>query len=98
MWRKVKPSDEERENKVLIPLAQTRIRRRSYAVGRCYVGGRPVIAVKAGREKQIGNKGHVASWLTERGLSLKEARTFLREGLNAWDLGQAVSREFARGR
>ena len=97
MWKQIKPEDTERENRVLIPMAGTRIGRRSYAIGRCYVAGRPAIAVKAGREKQIGTRGAVLNWLTERGLSMPEARKFVRSGLENWDLGEAIRREFARG-
>lgn len=98
MWKRIKPEDTERENRVLIALAQTRIGRRRYSVGRCYVAGRPAIAVKAGREKQIGNRGMLLDWLTARGLSLRQARTFLREGLAAWDLQHAMRERFAQGR
>ena len=98
MWKKIKPEDTERENRVLITLAGTRIGRRSYAVGRCYVAGRPAIAVKAGRQKHIGNRGAILNWLTERGLSLRQAREFVRTGLDQWDLNYAIRQRFAQGR
>lgn len=98
MWKRIKPEDTERENRVLIPLAGTRIGRRLYAVGRCYVAGRPAIAVKAGRKKYIGKRGAVLVWLTSQGLPLGPARAFVREGLEQWDLAEAISRRFAQGR
>ena len=98
MWKRIKPEDDERENRVLIPLVGTRIDRRSYAIGRCYVAGRPAIAVKAGREKHIGNRGMILNWLTERGLSLRQSREFVKAGLDRWDLNEAINRRFTQGR
>lgn len=98
MWKRIKPENTERENRVLIQLASTRIGRRSYAIGRCYVAGKPSIAVKAGREKHIGNRGMILNWLTERGLSIRQAREFVKAGLDKWDLAYALRQRFAQGR
>src|SRR3954465_11071496 len=98
MWKRVKPEDSERENRVLLLLAGTQIGRRKYAIGRCYVAGVPSIAVKAGREKFIGKRGDVLNWLTERKLSLVDARRFVRKGLDMWDLADAIRRRFEAGR
>lgn len=98
MWKRIKPEETERENRVLIQLAGTRIGRRSYAIGRCYVAGRPAIAVKAGREKHIGTRGMILNWLTERGLSIRQAREFVKAGLDRWDLAYAMRTRFAQGR
>jgi len=98
MFRRIKPEDSERENRVLLQLAGTRIGRRRYAVGRCYVAGVPAIAVKAGREKYIGKRGAVVDWLTGRGLTSRQARSFLREGLDRWDLQQLIDERFTQGR
>lgn len=98
MWKRIKPEDDTRENRVLLELARTRIGRRVYAIGRCYVSGRPAIAVKAGRDKHIGNRGMVLNWLTERGLSIQQARQFVKNGLDVWDLNNAIRERFAAGR
>lgn len=98
MWKRIKSEDTERENRVLIQPAQTQIRRKRYSIGRCYVAGRPAIAVKAGRAKHIGMRGDVLDWLTARGLSLTEARRFVRNGLECWDLSQAIRERFRQGR
>ena len=66
MWKRIKPEDTERENGVLIQLAGTRIGRRSYAIGRCYVAGRPAIAVKSGRARTtLVRIGHRNAQLAE---------------------------------
>ena len=54
--------------------------------------------MKAGREKHIGNRGMILNWLTERGLSIRQAREFVKAGLDRWDLAEAISRRFAQGR
>jgi hypothetical protein len=79
-FKRIKVTDDEKP--VKLTLAGKRIRRKLYGVGRCYVAGKSVIAVKAGRAKLIGTRGMVLNFLTEHGLSLREARTFVREGLD----------------
>lgn len=73
------------DERVRITLAGKRIRRRLYGVGRCYVAGRPAVAVKAGRYRHINTRLHAINWLTTRGLSFMEAKTFVRDGLRLFD-------------
>jgi hypothetical protein len=47
---------------------------------------------------QVNRVPVILNWLTERGLSIRQAREFVKAGLDRWDLDYAMRQRFAQGR
>jgi hypothetical protein len=84
MFKRIRPTKTDQGTR--IDLAAQTIRGTVYGVAPCYVRightQRPAVALKAGDDKSIV-EGRLAAarWLRARGLSYREAQSFIREGM-----------------